>query len=296
MKHLFGLAATAAAMTGVSFAQPAPAPLTVSKSFSPSTIALGNGTGLNFTVTNPNTFAVTSVSVTDILPTGLTLTGLAGSVGAGCGSGVAQSGGGSLYILTITSLAASAVCVISNVPIQPVNATGTYTNTTGPITADNAPPGTPATATLTVALPPTITKAFADSQLEFPGPGDTTALSFTITNPNTIAMPGITFFDTLPSGLIISTPNGEIGSCDGGTITAPAGTNSLSLAGATLAAGTSCTFSVNVTATQIGVLVNTTSSITAFGGDLVGAPATASVSVVNLFFHWFFSEGGGGKP
>ena len=79
-------------------------------------------------------------------------------------------------------------------------------------------------------------------------------------------------------------------------ITAPAGSNTLSLAGATLAPDASCTFSVNVTAIQVGVQVNTTSEITAVGGTVVGAPATASVSVVNLFFQWFFSDGGGGHP
>jgi hypothetical protein len=96
--------------------------------------------------------------------------------------------------------------------------------------------------------------------------------------------------------LVVSTPNGlNAGTCNG-TITADAGSNSISLSGATLAGGASCTFSANVTATQIGVQVNTTSAITAFGGTVVGGTATAQVSVVDLFIYWFFAESGGGHP
>jgi hypothetical protein len=145
--------------------------------------------------------------------------------------------------------------------------------------------------------PPTITKAFADSELQLLGPSNTTALSFTITNPNAaVTLPDIAFTDTLPGGLIVSTPNGLTGSCGGGTITAGAGSSSISLSGATLAGGASCTFSVNVTATAIGVQTNTTSTVTALGGALVGSPATATTAVDDLFFNWFLAgSGGGGK-
>jgi uncharacterized repeat protein (TIGR01451 family) len=145
-------------------------------------------------------------------------------------------------------------------------------------------------------LAPTLTKTFADSQLQLLGPGNTTTLTFTVTNPSSATETGIAFSDTLPSGLIVSTPNGLTGSCGGGTITAPAGTSTISLSGATLAAGASCTFSVSVTAAQIGVQVNTTSAISAFNGGLVGLPATATITVNDLFFYWFFAESGGGHP
>src|SRR6185436_12907769 len=98
-------------------------------------------------------------------------------------------------------------------------------------------------------------------------PGETTTLSFTITNPNaSVALIGVGFVDTLPDGLVVSTPNGLTGSCGGGAITATAGSGSISLNGATLAPGASCTFSVNVTVTKRGLLVNVTGNVFSANG------------------------------
>jgi hypothetical protein len=66
------------------------------------------------------------------------------------------------------------------------------------------------------------------------------------------------------------------------------------LSGATLGAGASCTFSVNVTGTEIGVQTNTTSKVTSTEAP-PGVPATASISVDASFFLRFFQEGGGGS-
>jgi hypothetical protein len=146
---------------------------------------------------------------------------------------------------------------------------------------------------LATPIPPILTKSFADAELQLFGP-NTTALRFTITNPNnTIPLTGVAFTETLPSGLVVSTPNGLTGSCGGGTITAVAGSNSISLSGATLPPGASlapgvpCTFSVNVTGSAIGVQTNTTSTVTS-NEALPGAPATATTSVDPLYFLWFF--------
>jgi hypothetical protein len=170
---------------------------------------------------------------------------------------------------------------------------GTFTVT---VTISDVPPGTgtaTVTETATVAsptLPPTITKAFADAELQLFGPS--TALSFAITNPNATTLTGVGFTDTLPSGLVVSTPNGLTAKCGlflpGGGITAIAGSNSISLSGATLAPGASCTFSVNVTGTAIGVQTNTTSTVTS-NEAAPGAPATATTLVDFLYFYWFFA-------
>jgi hypothetical protein len=168
-------------------------------------------------------------------------------------------------------------------------APGVQNNITGPISSDQSglSSATSNTASLIVVGPPTLTKAFADSEIQLLGL-NSTALSFTLTNPNAAPLTGLAFTDTLPSGLIISTPNGLTGSCDAGTITATAGSNSISLSGAMLAAGASCTFSVNVTGIAIGVQTNTTSTLTSNDAP-PGGPATATTSVDFLYFYWFFA-------
>jgi hypothetical protein len=271
------------------------APPTIIKKFGATTIPPNGSTSLSFTITNPNANApLSGIGFTDNLPAGLvvaTPNGLTGSCGGG--SITATAGSGTVSLAGAT-LAAGASCTFSLNVLAVTD--GVKNNSTGSVTSTEGGSGPPASATLRVASPPTLTKAFADAQIQVLGP-NSTALSFTLTNPNTATMlTGLAFTDTLPSGLVVSTPNGLIGSCGGGTITAIAGSNSISLASATLAPGASCTFSVNVTGTEIGVQTNTTSTVSS-NEAIEGAPATATTSVVNLFFQWFFlASGGGAKP
>ena len=122
--------------------------------------------------------------------------------------------------------------------------------------------------------PPTFAKSFGAASIPLNG---STSLSFTINNPNTSALTGAGFTDTLPAGLVVSTPNALTGSCGGGTITATAASGAVSLSGATLGGSTSCTFSVNVTGTTAGTQNNTTGAVTSVEG---GAGTTASASVI----------------
>jgi len=124
--------------------------------------------------------------------------------------------------------------------------------------------------------PPTIAKAFGDATIPLNG---ATSLSFTLQNPNaTVALTGVAFSDTLPAGLVISTPNGLTGSC-GGSVTAAAGTGLVSLTGGTVAAGAACTFSVSVSGTTAGDKNNTTGNVGSGNGG-AGNTASASTNVV----------------
>ena len=107
----------------------------------------------------------------------------------------------------------------------------------------------------------------------------TTTLTFTLTNPNAgTALSGVGFTDTLPAGLVVATPNGLANTC-GGTVTAVAGSGSIGLVDGGLAAGGSCTITVDVTGTTGGLKDNTTSAVTSTEGG-TGGTAVAFLVVV----------------
>ena len=226
------------------------APPSIAKVFNPSNIALNATTSLTFTITSPaaNVDPLTGVAFTDTLPAGLTVANASATV---CG--------GTLTTTSPTGIALSGATIAVNSQCQfsvtvTGAASGSYTNTTGNVTSTNGGTGNTASANLSVATPPTITKSFGAATILLNG---STSLSFTINNPNaTSSLTGVAFTDSLPAGLIVSTPNGLTGSCGGGTITAAAGSSAVSLSGATLAGAASCTFSVNVTGTAAGVMNN----------------------------------------
>lgn len=265
------------------------APPQLTKTFAGVSVPLHQNINLTFLIMNPNaTTALTGIGFSDTLPAGLiiaTPNGLIGSCGGGTITAVA---GSSSITLSNATLAASASCTFT-VSVTGITA-GSWMNTTSVVTSNQGGSGPPASATVAVLAPPTISKAFGDSELELLGPGNSTSLSFTLANPpaNPLSLTGVGFTDNLPAGLIVSTPNGLTGSCGGGVITAADGSNTISLSGATLAVGSSCTFSVQVTAIAIGEQDNTTSPVTSTNGG-TGLPASASTSIVDLFFIWFFS-------
>ncbi len=251
-----------------------PAPPTIVKIFGAATIPLNGTTTLTFTLSNPNAgTTLTGVGFTDSLPAGLVVSTPNGLTG-GCGGGTitATAGSGSVS-LTGASLAASASCNFS-VNVTGISA-GTQNNTTSAVTS-NEGNGNSASASITVVGPPTIGKTFGAATIAL---NATTTLSFNVSNSNAGAtLTGVGFADSLPAGLVVSTPNGLTGSCGGGTITAAAGSGSVSLTGASLAASASCSFWVNVTGTTEGAKNNTTSAVTSNEGGN-GNSASASVTV-----------------
>ena len=248
------------------------APPSIAKVFNPSSIALNATTSLTFTITNPaaNAVALTGVAFTDTLPTGLTVANASATVCGGTLTTTAPTG----IALTGATIAANSQCQFS-VTVTGA-AAGNFTNTTGNVTSTNGGTGNTATANLSVATPPTITKSFGAASIQV---GGSTSLSFTINNPNaSLSLTGVAFTDSLPAGLVVATPNGLTGSCGGGTITAAAGSSSVSLSGATLASTASCTFSVNVTGTTAGVKNNSVQVTATESG--AGNTSNASITVV----------------
>src|SRR6185369_11093772 len=130
-------------------------------------------------------------------------------------------------------------------------------NTSGQVTATDAGGlfGNTASASILVANPPSITKSFGAATIPL-NVNAATTLTFSISNTNNITtLNGIAFTDSLPAGLVVATPNGLSTTCTG-TPTAVAGSGSVSLSAASLAAGGTCTISVNVTGTTAGVKNN----------------------------------------
>lgn len=126
------------------------------------------------------------------------------------------------------------------------------------------------------SAPPTIAKAFGATAISL---GGNSSLTFSLTNPNSTPLTGVSFNDPLPAGLIVSTPNGltGAGSC-GGTVTAVASSTSITLTGGTLPANGGCGFSVMVTGQSVGSWTNVTGTVTSIEGGS-GNTASASLSV-----------------
>jgi uncharacterized repeat protein (TIGR01451 family) len=249
------------------------APPSIAKVFNPSNISLNATTSLTFTITNPaaNVDPLTGVAFTDTLPTGLTVANASATVCGGTLTTTSPTG----IALTGATIAANSQCQFS-VTVTGA-AAGQFTNTTGNVTSTNGGTGNTASANLTVATPPTITKAFGAATILL---GANTSLSFTLNNPNTsLALTGIAFSDTLPAGLQVATPSGLATTCSG-TVTAAAGSGSISLTGATLAANASCTISLNVKGIAAGVQNNTTGPISSTESGAGATSNTASITVI----------------
>ena len=265
----FGQAAQYAAgsMSNPCFPATATAP-SFAKAFSPSTIQVNHTTGIVFTMKNPNSSALTGVSFTDTFPAGITAVPtsliLLGGTLTVTATSVSLTGatfpGSETVIVTLSGVRASTA--------------GQYTNTTSAVTTDESLDSATAAAVLTVVSPPLIEKSFASPKKILPG--GVIGVSFKVSNPNSFAsLPAVGFTDTLPSGLVVATPNGLTGSCPGGSITATAASNTIQLSGATLTASSSCTFSVNVTAPE-GTYPNTTGAVF----DAYGSGSTASDTLI----------------
>lgn len=137
-------------LTGTVFAQALPPVIT--KSFNPAVVAL-NGTSIaTITVTNPNpAVPLTNVAFNDTMPGGvdlITQTGGTCSTPATGGGSFNISPGTEFFSSNSAVLAGGQACTIT-VQVRGV-AFGVHLNTTSQVVSDNAPPGAPASATLTV--------------------------------------------------------------------------------------------------------------------------------------------------
>jgi hypothetical protein len=198
---------------------------------------------LTFTITNPNAgVTLTGVAFTDTLP-------------ERTGGGNAQRSernvrrrhdhchGGCRYGKPLRSDAGRNTSCTFSVNVHRTTA-GVKANSVT-VSSTQTGTGNTATANVTVVAPAHDRKDLGP----FGAVNSGTSLTFTLTNPNVAtALSGIGFTDTLPAGLVVSTPNCLIGSCTGGNDHGCCRIEQCQLVGSDVGANASCTFSVNVTA------------------------------------------------
>jgi uncharacterized repeat protein (TIGR01451 family) len=110
---------------------------------------------------------------------------------------------------------------------------------------------------------PQLDKSFSPEVLNV---GETSELTFTITNTSELAAKdGWSFTDTLPDGLVMTTPARASTTCPGTTVTAAAGGSSIAVHGNLAAEMNYCTVTVDVTSATEGVYTNGPNDVTETG-------------------------------
>ena len=269
---------------GLHRAAPASAVLTVEppplfdKAFTPGTVGAGVPSTLTFTIDNSaSAVQATALAFTDNLPAGMIVASPSNASTTCSGGTLTASPGSGSVSLNGASAAAGASC---NVQIDVVtNATGAFVNTSGDLTSSLGNSGA-ASDTLTVVPAPAFSKAFNPATILA---GSTSTLSFTIDNSaSPQAATGLSFSDVFPTGMTVASPANASSTC-GGTLTATAGSGSVSLAGGNVAAGTSCSLQVDVTASAAGSYANVSGDLTSSLGNSGTASATLGVYPPPLF-------------
>ncbi len=245
-----------------------------SKAFSPTDIVAGGVSTLTFTIDNTGgSQAVTALDFTDNLPAGMTVAATPNAVNNCTGGTLTAAAASGTISYTGGAVPALSSCTIS--ADVTVAGTGAYANTSGSLTSSAGNSGT-ANATLNGDPVPTFTKAFAPSSVTV---GSTSTLTFTITNVGSVAATALSFTDTLPAGMQVAVPSNAAKTCAGGALTA-SGSNISYSGGGPLAAAANCTVSVDVLATQVGSLMNTSGNLTSSHGNSGTASATLTVQAV----------------
>jgi uncharacterized repeat protein (TIGR01451 family) len=219
--------------------------------FNPTSIGQGETSTLTFTLTNgAGNPAQSGINFTNSLPTGVTVAA-SPSIASTCPSGVgavAATGGGSSITVTGASMSAGqATCTIS-VPVTS-RVVGTYTNTAASFASLARVTNNVVNTTLTVTAKPTLTKtirSIAGNSL-FGGVGLNANLTWTIVLPSGFStISGISFNDTLPTGMVIATPLAIAADCNSPTVTATAGGTTIAVSDVLAIAGRTCGITVQV--------------------------------------------------
>lgn len=230
----------------------------VGKAFSPSTITEGGLSTLTLTLTNRNLYTATAVDFTDAMPAGVTVQNLlssscGGSLNAFPAASVVLTGG-TIAAVTDPNSANSASCTIVVQVTAPV--AGDYANTVAAGSFGAIPLSYAATSATLRVIPPSpvsVTKAFAPATIVHTG---TSLLTITLNNAGAIPAAITGFTDNLLTmgnlAVRMAASPAPTTNC-GGTLTATAGTTTISLSGGTIPAAGNCQITVPVQAEPNGL-------------------------------------------
>lgn len=240
--------------------------LGATKRFSPDTIQQGGSSTVAIRLSNSGDGTLNSVSVTDPLPAGMVLadppnayttcdgasssiTAVAGQSSASLTGAVIPANGQCEFLFDVTTNAPGDW--VNTIPAGNITAAGGV-QTTAPVTATLAESSNYAITITNNALPNALT-----------APGESSVLTITLTNNGTENLSGIALTDYFTddgkstgssTGMLVAATPSVSTTCSGGVVEALAGGDRISLSGANLDAGDSCTVSVNVTMEQVGTV------------------------------------------
>jgi uncharacterized repeat protein (TIGR01451 family) len=241
-----------------------PNSVTLSKSFT--SLAEGGTATLDIIITNANIFDLTNVSVSDSLPSGMTVASPSGItttcngtpapiLSAAVNSSVVAMTQGTVpkglvglgtckISVKVTTDQPSGTALVNSIPIGNLSSDQSLTNKTSP------------SATTTVAPALVLSKSLAPASIPLNG---SSILTLTIKNNAATSATGVSVTDTFPTNLKLFNPIGTIYSnCGTGTLVTPSpGDVSIKLTGATIAPNATCTIKVAVTSAVNGVYTNT---------------------------------------
>lgn len=231
--------------------------VTSNKSFSPSLILAGENSRLRINITAPLDTGLTNFSITDNLPADVTISNSSPATTSNCGSGSVLTAtlGATSVTLSNGTIPAGTTCQINVYVTSSVS--GAHVNTIQPTDISNNENRTipsPVTSTLTVRTLSdlSISKAFTPPAVS---PGGISTLTITLQNTNTSPLVNTSVTDPLPgtttNGIIVAPVPNASTTCAGGTVTAAAGSQSVTMTGGQVPAqvdgvpGT-CTITVDV--------------------------------------------------
>jgi len=259
------------------------APPLFNKSFAPNVMTPNDVSTLTFLIQNTmSTVTASGLDFTDNLPAGVEVAALPNASTTCSGGTITAVAGTAVISYSGGSVNSGASCEISvDVTSSVVD---THMNLTGDLTSNHGNSGS-ATANLVVTDVPVFSKIFSNNPYIINSPN---TLTFVINNNSgltDVSMLGFT--DMMPSGFTVANPSNVSNTCDGGLITATPGTDTIVYSGGNVFAGSNCSITVDVVASQAGSFTNTTSVLTTELGDGNVASAMIDINAAPTFTKQF---------